>query len=177
MTKTTGSKMKTIAMSGTMAMSLFLAGCGSEAETAEAPVEGVIDGVTIENARMVLAPVEGNPAAIYFDFAYDGDRAFSLGRVAVEGTSSAVMHQYGEYDFKVQMMEALPIPVTSGTKVEFKPGDLHVMAFEPSADLQPGGKTEVTLTISGGDTHSFEAEILDANDERGRPAEEDGEAS
>ncbi len=177
MTKTTGWKMKTVAVSNAVAFSLALGACGDDADVAEAPVEGVIAGVTIEDARMVLAPVEGNPAAIYFDFAYDGDRAFSLGRVAVEGASSAVMHQYGEYDFKVQMMEALPIPVTNGTKVEFKPGDLHVMAFEPSADLQPGGKTEVTLTVSGGDTHTFEAEILDAHDERGRPVEDDGEAS
>ncbi len=175
-TKRMGAKLKTVAMGSALALSLALTACGGETEVAEAPVEGVIEGVTIENARMVLAPVEGNPAAIYFDFAYDGDRAFSLGRVAVEGASSAVMHQYGEYDFKVQMMEALPIPVTGGTRVEFKPGDLHVMAFEPSADLQPGGTTEVTLTVSGGQTHKFEAEILDANDERGRPAE-DGEAS
>ena len=177
MTNTTGSKMKRVAIGGVAALGLGLSACGGDAEDAEAPVEGVIPGVTIEDARMVLAPVEGNPAAIYFDFAYDGDSAFSLGRVSVEGASSAVMHQYGEYDFKVQMMEALPIPVTSGTKVEFKPGDLHVMAFEPSADLQPGGKTEVTLTISGGKTHKFEADILDANDERGRPVEEDGEES
>lgn len=177
MTIRTGGRMRQMAIGSVLACSLALGACGGDADVAEAPVEGVIDGVSIENARMVLAPVEGNPAAIYFDFAYEGDRAFSLGRVDVEGASSALMHQYGEYDFKVQMMEALPIPVTNGTTVEFKPGDLHVMAFEPSADLKPGGKTEVTLTVSGGTTHKFEAEILDANDERGRPADDDGDAS
>lgn len=147
-------------------LALAVAACGEQAEVAEVAPEGVIAGVTIENARMVLAPVAGNPAAVYFDFTYDGDRAFSLGRVAVEGAESAVMHQFGEYDFKVQMMEALPIPVTKGTKVEFKPGDLHVMAMGVSPELQPGGTTEVTLTVSGGDKHTFEAEIRAAGDER-----------
>ncbi|MFU7528669.1 copper chaperone PCu(A)C [Qipengyuania sp. ASV99] len=143
-----------------------LAACGSEAETVASAPEGVIEGVTIENARMVLAPVQGNPAAVYFDFSYNGDRAFSLGRVSVEGTQSAMMHQFGEYDFKVQMMEALPIPVTNGTKVEFKPGDYHVMAFEVSPDLKPGDTTEVTLTVSGGDKHKFTADIRAAGEER-----------
>lgn len=155
-----------LGMGAASALALTLAACGGEAEVAEAAPEGVIEGITIENARMVLAPVEGNPAAIYFDFAYEGDRAFSLGRVTVDGAESATIHQFGEYDFKVQMMEALPIPVTGGTKVEFKPGDFHVMAFNPSPELQPGGKTEVTLKVSGGDEHTFEAEIRAAGEER-----------
>lgn len=162
----TGSMIKAAALALAAGSVMTLTACGSEAEVAEAAPAGVIDGVTIENARMVLAPVEGNPAAVYFDFTYDGDRSFSLGRVSVEGAASAVMHQYGEYDFKVQMMEALPIPVTKGSKVEFKPGDLHVMAMEPSPDLKPGGTTKVTLTVSGGDKHIFDAEIRAAGEER-----------
>lgn len=145
---------------------MTLTACGGEAEVVEAAPEDKIEGVTIENARMVLAPVSGQPAAVYFDFSYDGDRAFSLGRVSVEGAESAVMHQYGEYDFKVQMMEALPVPVKKGDKVEFKPGDLHVMAMGVSPDLQPGGTTEVTLTVSGGNKHTFDAEIRAAGEER-----------
>ena len=150
-----------------LAASMALAACGGEDTAAvEAAPEGTIDGVTISNARMVLAPVEGNPAAVYFDFSYDGDRAFALSGASVEGAESAVMHQFGEYDFKVQMMETMAIPVNKGTKLEFKPGDLHVMAEGVSADLKPGGKTKVTLKISGGKTHEFEAEILAAGDER-----------
>jgi len=150
----------TLAIAGAMALSA----CSAEAP--EVVEEEGIAGVTIENARMVLAPVEGNPAAIYFDFSYEGDRAFSLDRFSVEGAESAVMHQYGEYDRKVQMMEALPIPVTSGTTVEFKPGDFHVMAMGVSPELQAGGTTDVTLKVSGGDTHTFTVEIRAAGEER-----------
>lgn len=157
---------RTTVLGATLGLALITGACSSEADVVETPPEGVIDGITIDNARMVLAPVEGNPAAIYFDFAYSGDRAFSLGRVAVEGAESATIHQFGEYDFKVQMMEALPIPVKEGTTVEFKPGDYHVMAFNPSPDLEPGETTEVTLTVSGGDQHKFDAEIRAAGEER-----------
>lgn len=159
--------MKRITVMGSaFGLALAVASCAQEGEIVEPAPEGTIEGISIENARMVLAPVEGNPAAIYFDFAYAGDRAFSLDRFAVEGAESATMHQFGEYDFKVQMMEALPIPVKDGTSVEFKPGDYHVMAFNPSPELKPGGTTEVILTVSGGDKHKFDAEIRAAGEER-----------
>jgi hypothetical protein len=146
--------------------SLALAACGQETEVAEAPPEGTIAGMTITNPRLVLAPVAGNPAAVYFDLDYQGERAFSLYGAEVAGAESATIHQFGEYDFKVQMMEALPIALTKGTKVEFKPGDYHVMAMDVSPDLKPGGTAEVTLKVSGGATHKFNAEIRAAGDER-----------
>ncbi|MEM9360911.1 MAG: copper chaperone PCu(A)C, partial [Pseudomonadota bacterium] len=130
------------------------------------PVEGVVEGMSVENARVVLAPVSGNPAAVYFDLAYDGTRALSLYDAEVAGAAESTMHQFGEYERKIQMMEALPIALTTGTKVEFKPGDYHIMAMEVSPDLQPGGSTEVTLKVSGGGTHVFDAEIRAAGEER-----------
>lgn len=145
---------------------MTLSACGEEAPAVEPKVEGVIEGITIENARMVLAPVEGNPAAIYFDFAYEGDRVFSLDRFSVEGAENVVMHQFGEYDFKVQMMEAMPVPVKSGDTVEFKPGDLHVMVEGVPEGIEAGGTVEVTMKVSGGDTHVFDAEVRAAGDER-----------
>ena len=158
--------LKRAAMALALGASLALGACGDEAEVVEAAPEGTIEGMNITNARMVLAPVSGNPAAIYFDLDYEGDRAVSLYAAEVEGAGSATIHQFGEYDFKVQMMEALPIGLTKGTKVEFKPGDYHVMAMDVSPDLEPGGTAEVTLKISGGGTHTFPAEIRAAGDER-----------
>ena len=89
-----------------LAVPLALTACSEEAPVVEE--QAGIAGVTIENARLVLAPVQGNPAALYFDFAYEGDRAFNVDRFSIEGAESAVMHQYGEYDFKVQMMVSQP---------------------------------------------------------------------
>ena len=166
MTMTTGRGLKTILLGGLAAATLTLAACGeSEPET---PVEtaGTIPGMTIENPRMVLGAVKGNPAAVYFNLKYDGDRGLTIRKAEVAQAGSATLHDYGEYDFKVQMMEALPIPLTNGSEVEFKPGALHVMAFDPSPDLEPGDKAEVTITVSGGGTHTFEADVLAAGDPR-----------
>ena len=144
---------------------LSLSACGDS--PSEAPVEEAgIAGMTVSNPRMVLAPVAGNPAAVYFDLAYEGDRSLALNRAEVKGAKSAMFHDYGEYDFKVQMMEMLPLPLKKGDKVSFEPGGKHIMAIEPDETLQPGGTAEVTLIVSGGKSQTFEAPIRAAGEER-----------
>ena len=145
---------------------LGLAACGGEAEAPAEAVAGQVPGMTISNARLVLAPVAGNPAAVYFDLAYEGDQGLTIRKADVEGAGMTMMHEYGEWDNKVQMMEALPIALTKGTEVAFEPGGLHVMAMEPPADWKPGDKVQVTLTMSGGGTQVFEAEVRAAGEER-----------
>jgi len=146
---------------------LALSACGDEAgaPTTET-VAGQVAGLTISNPRLVLAPVAGNPAAVYFDLSYEGDKGLTIRKAEVEGAGMTMIHDYGEYDFKVQMMEALPVAITKGTKVAFAPGALHVMAMEPPASLKPGDTVKVTLTMSGGATHSFEAAVRAAGEER-----------
>ncbi len=151
---------------GVAAAMLGLAACGGEAEAPAEAVAGQVPGMTISNARLVLAPVAGNPAAVYFDLDYQGEQGLTIRKAEVEGAGMTMMHEYGEWDNKVQMMEALPISLTKGKKVEFKPGALHVMAMEPPATLKPGDKVKVTLTMSGGATQVFEAEVRAAGEER-----------
>jgi periplasmic copper chaperone A len=170
MTKTTGlaARVRKAALLGGMAamLSMGLTACGGDADAPAAVVAGQVPGMTVTNARLVLAPVAGNPAAVYFDLAYEGDKGLTIRKAEVEGAGMAMMHDYGEYDFKVQMMEALPVALTKGTKLAFEPGGLHVMAMEPKADLKPGDTVKVTLTMSGGMTQVFDAEVRAAGEER-----------
>ncbi len=146
-------------------VALTLAGCG-ETPPGAAAADAGIPGMKISNARMVLAPVAGNPAAIYFDLAYDGDRGLALSRAEVKGAKSATFHDYGEYDFKVQMMDMLPVPLKKGARLEFKPGAQHLMVMDPDPSLKPGGTTEATVIVSGGGRQTFPVEIRAAGDER-----------
>lgn len=139
---------------------------GKDEAAPAAAAPGVVDGVTITNARLVLNPVKANPAAVYFDLAYSGEKGLSVRKADVAGAGMSMMHDYVEYDYKMQMTDALPVALTKGTQVSFKPGGLHVMAMEPSPDWAPGGKVKVTLTMSGGATHVFEAEIMAPGSER-----------
>ncbi len=147
-----------------IAGSLALAACTSEPEPVEEP-DGV-PGLSVSNARMMLAPVSGNPAAVYFDVDYQADRGLSISRAHVEGAQSATLHAYGEWEGKMQMAEAMPIAMTKGDTIKFEPGGLHVMAFDVAPDIEPGDTVEVTITVSGGDKHSFDAEVRAAGDER-----------
>ena len=146
---------------------LGLSACGSETEEGEitAAPEGV-EGLTITNARMIMPAVSGRPAAIYFDIAYDGASNQTLSAIFVEGAENAMMHEYGEKDFKVQMIPLESLDLTKGAKVSFEPGGKHGMAMGVSPELQAGGKTEVTLIMANGDKSSFTADIKGAGDER-----------
>jgi len=157
-------KIMKFAATALIAGSLSLVACTSEPEPVAEP-DGV-PGLTVSNARMVLAPVSGNPAVVYFDVDYQGERGLSISRADVEGAQNATLHAYGEWEGKMQMAEAMPIPIRKGYVVNFEPGGLHVMAFEVSPDIEPGDTAEVTITVSGGDKHSFPAEVRAAGDER-----------
>lgn len=158
--------MSRIAAALLVASSLSLAACGEQAEpVAETAPEG-IPGLTVENARLVLPPVAGNPAAVYFDLAYEGERGLSIRRVDVAQSKEAMLHAYADNNGQMQMGESMPIAITKGSKIAFEPGGYHVMVFELAPEVLAGGKVEVTLTVSGGDKYSFDAEVRAAGDER-----------
>lgn len=159
-------KISNAAAAALFASAMAISACSQEAEPVAEPAPDGIPGLTIENPRLVLPPVAGNPAAVYFDLSYEGERGLSLRRADVAGAASAALHSYGEYDGKMQMAEAMPIAMTKGTKIAFEPGGYHVMVFGLPEDIEPGGTVEVTLTVSGGDKHSFDAEVRAAGDER-----------
>ncbi|MDP4539239.1 copper chaperone PCu(A)C [Qipengyuania sp. DY56-A-20] len=145
---------------------LGLAACSDSAETpSEIAPEGIA-GLEITNARMMLPPVAGNPAAVYFDIAYDGERNLALRSADVAGAERAVMHDMMEYDFEMTMGEMPPLMLQPGDRVSFEPGGKHVMAFDLLPELAAGGTTEVTLIAAGGDKHSFAVPIQAAGEER-----------
>nr|WP_237451828.1 copper chaperone PCu(A)C [Qipengyuania oceanensis] len=141
-----------------------LTGCGdAPAPQAEVDTTG-IDGLAITDGKMVLNAVEGNPAAVYFQLAYEGDRGLAIRSASVEGAQSAMIHEYGDNQGKREMMEALPITLSKGTELAFEPGSRHVMAMGVSPDLKPGGTTDVTLTVSSGKSATFPVDIVAAGE-------------
>jgi periplasmic copper chaperone A len=145
---------------------LALGACGETAdETAVEAPEGIA-GLTVTNARLVLPAVAGNPAAVYFDLAYDGDRAIALNRIDVQGAESAEFHEYGEWAGQRQMQPMMALPLKKGEKYAFEPGGRHGMAMKLSPEVAEGGTVEVTVTVSGGDKQSFPAEVRAAGSER-----------
>lgn len=125
---------------------LPLAACGQQAEQPAAAPEAK-PGLALNDGRLVLPAVKGNPAGGYFTLVNGGDKVVTLAAVTVTGAARAEMHEtVGEAMSPIEKLELKP-----GETVEFKPGGKHVMAFELDPSLAPGGTTEITLTFEGGD--------------------------
>ncbi|MEP1421478.1 MAG: copper chaperone PCu(A)C [Erythrobacter sp.] len=152
------------------ALVLTLTSCGQNQADAdqqsEAAASQLVEGITIANQRMMLAPVSGNPAAVYFELTYVGDAPVTLDGVSVDGAQSAAIHQMGEDGNGGMMTASGPLTLKSGETLELKPGGFHVMAMQVSPKLQAGQSTNVTITLSDGSAHSFETDVKSAGDER-----------
>ena len=160
----TRSLVAAVLLSGT---AFVLAACGGGAdEAATAEADAGIPGLAVENAKLVLPAVTGNPGAIYFDLVNEGDRNYAIRKAEVEGAGRAEIHGTMEYSGEMTMGETGPQTVQPGETLRFEPGALHVMAFDLGPEVKEGGSVEVTLTAAGGKTMSFPAEVRDAGDER-----------
>ncbi len=156
-----------IAVALLAASPLVLTACESTEETTSTPAEeGRIAGIEITNARLVLPPVSGNPAAVYFDIANNGDRTLAFRNAEVTGSGKAEVHDTIMEDGKMVMGEAPPILVESGSTVQFAPGGKHVMVFDLGQDVSEGSTVEVTLIAAGNKRHSFDAAVQAAGDAR-----------
>ena len=153
-----------------VALVMGVAGAGLTAcgETADAPAGAAeaVPGLTIENARLVLPPVAGNPAAIYMDVGYTGERSTTLRAAAVTGAERAELHETSEWKHEMVMGEMGPLLLNSGDEVSFEPGGKHIMVFGLPETVEAGQNVEVTLTVVGGDKTSFEAEVVPAGADR-----------
>jgi len=158
---------RAVLMATVAALLPMLAACSQAGDAPEKTgTQTTVSGLTVSNARVVLAPVAGNPAAVYFDLAYQGAPGVSLTEVEVEGAGMTMIHDYAESAGKQRMTMADAVPLAEGTPVTFAPGGLHVMAMDPEAGLKAGGTAKVTLILSDGSKVTVEAPVRAAGEER-----------
>ncbi|WP_095010895.1 copper chaperone PCu(A)C [Tsuneonella mangrovi] len=156
---------KSLFAAALLAGTLGLSACGQSADKAPVAAPSGIPGMTVSDARMVLNAVPGNPAAVYFNLDYEGDDNLALSRGSVKGATKSMFHDYGMYQGRMQMMDMLPVPMSKGTKLEFKPGGRHLMVMDPPKDLKPGDTAQVTIVVSGGTSQTFPAKVEAAGSE------------
>lgn len=155
------------------ALALLPAGCGGgnetdgEAEQAASADPEAPEGIAVSDARMMLPPVPGNPAAIYFTIANTSDRPVAISGASVQGAASAMLHTTTVGPQGASMMaEMTQQPVPAGETVRFEPGGRHVMASGLADAIRPGAVVEVTLTFADGDKVSFPAAVRAPGAER-----------
>lgn len=141
-----------------LAALLALAACQQQPAQQEAPAAAAPEakpGMALSAGRLVLPAVKGNPGAAYFTLENTGSGVVSLAAVAIEGAGKAEVHQ----TMTESMTPVDQLDIDPGSAVDFKPGELHVMAFELDPKLAAGGKTGITLTFADGDKLSGELAI------------------
>lgn len=104
-------------------------------------------GLTLSDTWMrVIVP--SRPAAGYFTLKNESDRTYVLTGASSPACGSIMLHES-----KGDQMVMLPdVTVAPGESVSFAPRGKHLMCMMPSADLKPGGTTEVTLSFQDGST-------------------------
>ncbi|WP_161981484.1 copper chaperone PCu(A)C [Aurantiacibacter suaedae] len=142
-------------------LALGTAACsGSGDDVAETTSPEAPAGISVTDGRMSLPAVKGNPAAIYFTIRNVSEKPVTIRAVDVAGAASAQLHETSEWNKQMDMQELFQLPIEAGAEVAFEPGGKHVMAFDLSDDLAPGGETEVTLIFVNGDKVSFPAKLM-----------------
>jgi len=147
------------------AASLAIQAC-SLSDEAPKPAKDNLTGLVISNARLMLPPVKGNPAAVYFDLKNEGTRAVAVRSADIADAKTASLHGMMEYGGKMTMSDMGPTTIAKGATMKFEPGGNHVMAFDLSPEMTPGAKTELTLTIAGGDKVSADVQVMAAGADR-----------
>jgi copper(I)-binding protein len=144
-------------------------GCGQGANQSEpsAAAPDGFPGIKVNDGRLVLPAVKGNPAALYFNLDYTGDDIAMIRAVHVDGAQSAELHESTKSPSGVvEMHKIVQLLVPKGQTLKFEPGGNHVMVLKLDDTLKAGGTTEVTLTFAGGDKTSFPATIEPAGSAR-----------
>ncbi len=126
---------------------LALVSCKQEAPAGASADPDAKPGLSVENARLVLPAVGGNPGAAYFTVTNASGKETSLANVAIDGAGKTELHEMKDG----KMAPLNWVQLAPGETVSFAPGGKHVMAFDLEDRLTAGGTTEMTLVFSDGD--------------------------
>ena len=133
---------------GALALTLAVTACGGGHD------RGASD------AWIRLPAVPGRPAAAYFTL-HGGARPATLVAVSTPAAGRAELHESMAGHAGMMRMAPLPrVDVPAGATVTFAPAGRHVMLFNVSPTLKPGGSAVLTLTFGDGPKLETAATVL-----------------
>ncbi len=116
--------------------------------------------VKIDDAK-VRAFIPGTSSSVaYFSLHNQGDKEITIVGAQIEGLNRVEIHHHIEKNGMMKMVQLKSLSVNAGEKVIFQPGGLHLMLFEPTANLIIGEQVSVTLLLESGDKVKATADIV-----------------
>lgn len=104
--------------------------------------------VTIENAWIREAPPNSTAMAGYMKITNNTDDHIILHSAASPAFKAIEFHRSVEKDGVYRMIPHLHLHIAANSTFELKPGDYHLMLFNPSKPLKDGDQVTLALTFS-----------------------------
>lgn len=152
-----------------MARRAFAMASGAVALAAAMTVGGCArsasDEPSVGDAVVRLAAVPGRPAGAYFTL-HGGAKAATVTGVSTPAAQRAELHESrmtaGGHGMTMDPLPRVPLP--AGGTVRFAPAGKHVMLFDLSPDVKPGGTVTLTFALDDGHRISAPAKVIAAGD-------------
>lgn len=129
-------------------------------QTTPAADPSAAPGLALADAKVQLPAVPGRPAVAYFMLSVGPQARGRLVSVHVDHFARAELHQSRMEGNAMTMAPVDALPLVPGKPIVFAPGSYHVMLFDADGSLQPGGHTELTITLDSGDKISASANVV-----------------
>ena len=137
----------------------MLAACKAEQAAPLLP-----QAVSVSDAVVRLAAVEGRPSAGYFTL-HGGKAPDRLESISSPRAATIELHESMEHDGMMKMAPLTGVDVPAGSEVAFKPGGNHAMLFGVDPAVKPGTTLPLHLTFQSGTTLDTEARAIAAGDD------------
>lgn len=137
----------------------MLAACKAE-QAAPAPAEKV----SVSDAVVRLAAVEGRPSAGYF-IIHGGKTPDRLESISSPKAATIELHESKTEGGMMKMSTLTGVDVPAGGEVVFKSGGNHAMLFGVDPAIKPGTTLPLRLTFQSGTTLDTEAKTIAAGDD------------
>lgn len=119
--------------------------------------------VEADDAWVRLPAGAGRPAAGYFTLT-GGPEAKTLINVSADLAVRTEMHETMSTGGAMRMRPLSGVPLPAQGEVRFAPGGRHLMLFDVSPALKPGGSTVLTFSFSDGSRLQRKAWAVGAGD-------------
>lgn len=106
--------------------------------------------VTLDGGQIRLPMPGRSVSAGYFTLSNSSAQQMELTAVSSDAFKRIELHQHSHVDGMMRMEQIDSITIQAGKSVELAPGGLHLMLFEPVADLQAGQQVNLTLHFADG---------------------------
>ena len=117
------------------------------------------DNLEIDDAWIAEAPPVSKVMAAYMEIENETDLDRQATSMQCKEFERAEFHRTVEKDGMARMEHQPALTIKADSELELKPGDYHIMLFNPARRLQAGDKTGCSMTFDDGTTINFDLEI------------------